>query len=72
METFSTDVVAVGGRVTVVIIGGAIVMVIGGAMVVVIGGGVVAVYVVVVLIGEGSVTLIRHPRFRWEAHCMHV
>ena len=59
-ETFSMDVVAaVGGTVTVVI---------GGAMVVVVGG--IVVDVVVVLIG--SVTLIRHPRFRWEAHCMYI
>ena len=52
-------VVAIGGRVTGVIGGG--------AMVVVIEGGVVEV---VVLIGDGSVTLIHHPRLRWEAHCI--
>ena len=54
-------VVAIAGRVTGVIGGG--------AMVVVTEGGVVEV---VVLIGDGSVTLIRHPRLRWEAHCMYI
>ena len=66
LETFSVDVIAAVDRTVTVVIGGAMVVVIGGAMVVVIGG--IVVDVVVVLIG--SVTLMRHPRFRWEAHCM--
>ena len=85
-ESLSVDaVVAIGDK---VIIGGTVVVVeisvvIGGAVVVVktsvvIRGAVVVGEVsvgavpVVVLIGKASVTLIRHPRFRWEAHCIHV
>ena len=57
-DTPSVDaVVAIGGR---VVIGGAVVIV---EISVVIGGA------VVVLIDKASVTLIRHPRFRWKAHC---
>ena len=53
---------------TIAVIGGTVVVV--EISVVIIGGDVVVV--VVVLEGKASVTLIRHPRLRWEAHCIHV
>ena len=71
------SVVVIGGavvvvEVSVVVIGGAVIVVeivvIGGAVVV--GEVSVGAVPVVVLIGKASVTLIRHPRFRWEAHCI--
>ena len=67
--------VVTGGAVVIemsVVIGRAVDLVVA-EISVVIGGDVVVGMsvgtVVVVLVGGASVTLIRHPRLRWEAHC---